>query len=121
MKDTGKKFLFKLQFKIYATNVAVGLITLIAGELLPSMFNNRLDLAGATFFERVAFAFKPMVLSVFAFAAILVNILTYFILKPLFRYFSKGTDYEKARVATVRLPWVLIRWFYGLSVLRFTI
>jgi methyl-accepting chemotaxis protein len=119
MKDIDKKkFLLKLKLKIYVINFAVLGVALFSSEFLASIFNNKLDLADASFIYRVGFAFKPTVIGVYIVSVIILNIITYLYLKPMFRYFSKGTDYEKARVSTVRLPWALIIfqiviWFIG--------
>jgi methyl-accepting chemotaxis protein len=94
---------------------------LFSSEYVNSVFNVRLDQAGATAVERLAFAFKPTVIALFfLFSAILYTVIMRY-LRPLLRYLATGEDHRKARSAAINIPWViivfqLVAWTVGTSV-----
>jgi len=108
-KPSYKKIeIVKLKLKLIVVLVAVLFFFLFSSELMNSLFNNRLDELGFTFSERVAFTFKPTVVGIyFIFSAMLLfGVFRY--LSPLFSYLRKKTDYDRARMATVRIHWLII-------------
>lgn len=91
---------------------------LFSSEFLNSIFNQRLDDAGLSFADRVVFTFKPAVLVIYLLFAVILSLLVFRYLSPLFNYLSDGSNYDKARVAVIKMPWALILfqitvWFLG--------
>lgn len=94
---------------------------LFSSEFMNALFNNLLDARGATFMQRVVFSFKPTVVALFAFVSTLLYLLILRYLKPLLQYLAEGTQYEKARLAATRVPWMiiifqLVAWTVGTTV-----
>ncbi len=67
----------------------------------------RLDKKG-TIQEKILKSFTQISTPVFFILAIIAVIIILRILKPLFVYLKKGENYEKARLATIKIPWILI-------------
>jgi methyl-accepting chemotaxis protein len=116
-----KTEIFKLKLKLIIILVVVLFFFLFSSELMNSLFNNRLDELGFTLSERIEFTFKPTVVGIyFVFTALLLfGVFRY--LSPLFSYLRTKIDYDKARMATVRIHWLiiifqLVAWTVGTTV-----
>ncbi len=83
-------------------------VSLFASEFLDSLFNNRLDSLGYDLAQRILFSFKPTVMALFLFEATGLYFLILRYLDPLLRFLTTGLDYQRARHAAVRIPWVVI-------------
>jgi len=57
---------------------------------------------------RLALSVKPLIFALFLLAILILSLILFRILKPLLNYVTRGSDYDKARKATLSVPWVLI-------------
>jgi methyl-accepting chemotaxis protein len=110
----------RIKFRILLYIFVSSFIFLFSNEFLISVFNNRQDLLGTGFMPRLVLTFKPTVVAIFFVAWLIISMVILGILKPLFSWFRDGLNYEKARTATVKLPWVtfivnLVFWFIGVA------
>lgn len=93
-------------------------IFLFSSELMNAIFNNAFDAMGVSPGRRIAFAFKPTVAVIYIiFASLLYTVILRY-LKPLFRFIEDGEEYDRARLAAIRIPWMIIifqfvAWFLG--------
>jgi len=74
-------------------------------QSLIQVFNPAIE---GTLGVRLALSVKPLIYSMFMAAILILTVILRGILKPLFNFVTKGTDYDKARKATLSVPWVLI-------------
>ncbi|MDA3955700.1 methyl-accepting chemotaxis protein [Oceanispirochaeta sp.] len=95
----------KLILKIILVNLSIPLIFIQISQSLLQLFN---PLLSATFSQRLLLSFKPTIFGLFFIALALMAIVLYRKLKPLINYIKNETDYEKARSATLAVPWILI-------------
>lgn len=95
-------FLFTSQFFVYFNS---------------SLFDSR----NATVTERLSNVFDKSVVGLFVFMSLLLIAMINLSLRPLFRYLKNRSDYEKARTAALRIPWIIIYsqmvfWLVGVTV-----
>jgi methyl-accepting chemotaxis protein len=119
--STHKKTTYKLKITVGVIIFGFLFIFLVTSELINAIFSNKLDAAGATIIERVAFAFKPTVLAIYIVFSTILTILVNKFLKPLYTYLNTGEQYDKARIATIKLPWTIILFQIGVWLLGTTI
>ncbi|HOJ63263.1 MAG TPA: methyl-accepting chemotaxis protein [Spirochaetota bacterium] len=98
----------RIKFNIFISLFGILFIFLVFSEFFNSFFNIKYDSMNINLISRIKFAFKPMVMVLYVvFSSIIyLRVLTY--LNPLFNYIKKGTDYEKARIAAIKIPWMMI-------------
>lgn len=97
-----------IKVKLGIINYGILALFLFSSEFMNAIFNNKLDEAGASFAQRVSFAFKPTVVFLFfIFASVLFTMILRY-LRPLFSWMKKGTFYLKARTAAIRIPWTIL-------------
>lgn len=96
-----KSYIFILIFFVF-------FMTLFSSEMITSFLNNNLDISNTPAMTRLAFSFKPIVIAIFVIFTFITVMILFTYLKPLFRYIEKGDDYEKARTATISIPWVIM-------------
>ena len=89
-------------------------IFLIFGEYLNSFFNIRFDQNGYSYLYRIRFAFKPMVIALYAVFTSVLYFLVIKYLSPLFDFIREGKNYEKARTAAVKIPWISMLFQVGI-------
>lgn len=94
-----------LKMRLAFICLGIQAIFLYSSELFNTVFSSKLDMLGLGFLERLPYVFKPVVIGLFAFAYILQMFIMFQTLAPLFRYLDKGQDYERARRATIKMPW----------------
>ncbi|MBI9101880.1 MAG: hypothetical protein JEY99_05655 [Spirochaetales bacterium] len=70
---------------------------------------------------RLAFAFQPAIFGLFFSAAIIILIVIYRTLGPLFVFLKRGEAWEKARIASLGIPWILILTNSGLWIVAITL
>ena len=83
-------------------------VFLFSSEFMNAVFNNRLDQLGVPIGERIVFAFKPTVVAIYLVFAFLLCVLIMRYLRPLVRFLTDGSGYEKARTAAINVPRVII-------------
>lgn len=110
--------IFRLKLAITLLTFGILFIMLFSGEFFSTAFNNRFDEMGLDMSQRWHYVFKPTVLALYVVISSIISIIILGSLKPLFNYIKNKTDYEKARIATVKLPWVSLIvqvgfWFIG--------
>ncbi|HUX39588.1 MAG TPA: methyl-accepting chemotaxis protein [Rectinemataceae bacterium] len=81
---------------------------LFSSELLDSIFNNSLDARGFGLGARILFSFKPVVIALYGVLCVTLYATIMWYLRPLLRYLANGQDHQRARVAAVNVPWVII-------------
>ena len=99
MKQQRRLFLI-----LVAYNAVIGLVVGLLRQLHISIFNPHLELALP---GRILTAMQPSVFVAIILFSILIALVVQRRLRPLFRYLDRGEEYEKARSATVGVPWLL--------------
>jgi methyl-accepting chemotaxis protein len=110
-----------LKLRLLAVNMLIPLFFGLFREIFVALYNPFLDLTVA---ERFRFATAGQMVShsglvLFSFIACLIYLR---LLRPLFLYLEKGEQWEKARKASLRLPWIMILihmgfWFLGVTLI----
>ena len=98
----------KIKLKLAVILFVVLFFFLFSSEVMNSFFNNRLDNAGVDALGRIAFAFKPTVVGIYVLFTIILLAAVFGYLRPLFLYLREGKQYDKARMAAVRIHWLII-------------
>ena len=98
----------KIKLKMVVILFLVLFFFLFSSEVMNSFFNNRLDSMGFTTMERIAFAFKPTVVGIYILFTVILLLGVFGYLRPLFLYLREGKQYDKARMAAVRIHWLII-------------
>lgn len=91
--------------KIFIVNLGIPLVLGTIREQIVGLWNPRLDM---TLYERFVFSFRPMTTGAIVVLAIVAFVWIARMLRPLFRYIESGTDYQAARRAAIRIPWILL-------------
>ncbi len=106
--------------KIILINVFVPFVFLVLEQIIISYINPyRLDM---TPWQRVTkFGLSPTVYAVYFVAAFIAMSIIVSQIKWLLIYLDKGEHYDKARTATIRIPWVLILMHSGLWIIGTTV
>lgn len=104
-----------MRLKLFAVFFLIPFIFLVLGEFFVSLFSIRLDRSAALIFRKT---FDPAVLGLFTVFDTIFIIIIFNFLKPLFHYLKDGSDYARARVAALRVPWFfllsnLVFWLLG--------
>lgn len=103
-----KEELTSIKIKLAFANFPTLFFLLFFSEVFNSLNNNRLDSLGFSTIQRIEFSFKPLVIVLY----LVISTILYFIilhhLKPFFNFLSKNEDYEKARIASIKLPWAIL-------------
>ncbi|MFP4362706.1 MAG: methyl-accepting chemotaxis protein [Spirochaetia bacterium] len=108
--------LIKLQIAII--NIIFPAIFVQLNQMILQAFNPHIS---GNFAFRMAFSVKPAIYSIFALCAVTAAAVVLIMVNPVFRYLRNGELAEKARVATIRVPWFLLilhisLWFVGTTV-----
>lgn len=102
--------------KLLLINMLLPFFFLIVAQVIATLFNS-FKVEEYTMWGRVAkYGIQPLILGIFFVAAIVVFFVIIKQARPLMNYISLGTDYEKARMATSRIPVLLIAVHTGLWV-----
>lgn len=110
MKQKGRLFLTVLGY-----NLLIGLLIGLLRQVHISLFNPHLTVPLG---ERLLTALQPSVFGAIILFSFLLALLIQRRLRPLFGFLADGSGYEKARSATVGVPWLLtaahpILWLVG--------
>ncbi|MBN1798077.1 MAG: hypothetical protein JW822_05855 [Spirochaetales bacterium] len=105
--------------KIFAANLGIPLV--IGGilrEQIVGIFNPNITMNLA---ERIVFSIRTINVIAICFFAVIAYAIIVYLLKPLFSYLKNGTEYNKARKASLIIPWFLllihfIFWIIGVFV-----
>jgi methyl-accepting chemotaxis protein len=107
-----------LKRRAVVANIAIPFLAVQLNQTISQIFNG----AGTgTLAFRISVSIKPTIYVVFGVMAGLAVLLVLRILQPLFRYVERGEDYERARVAAVKIPWVLMVLHVGLWIVGVTV
>lgn len=103
--------------QIALANSLIPLFFVFFNSLFSQIFNPYTPIE-TSILRRFILSFKPGNYLIFLVMASIVIIIIWIYLKPLFRYLKVGSDYEKARIACIKIPWLLIifhfsAWFIG--------
>ncbi len=104
----------RLVISIFWINLLFPLLFIQLSQTLMQIFNTSIE---GGLGRRLALSFKPTIYGLFLVALIITGIVLFNRLRPLFLYAGKGTHYEKARKATLMVPWVLMITHGGLWIL----
>ena len=88
-------------------------VFLVLSEYLNAVFSRKYDLLGLSAIQRIPFAFKPSVMALYLVFSTILFLLVLRFLKPLFAFVEGKADAEKARTASIRMPWVIILFQVG--------
>jgi methyl-accepting chemotaxis protein len=110
--------------RIALTLVIVQGVFLFSSEFFNTSFNNRFDAAGLSALDRIPVVFKGTVLGIFAASLLIQFSIILWTLRPMFRYLRDGTEYDRARLSAVKLPWRFLTvqalsWFLGVTAYYF--
>ena len=86
-------------------NTVFPIILGILREQFMGLFNWNLN---KTLSERIIFSIRPVTYAATVVFSIAITLLIIFLLRPLFTYIKTGKEYEKARITSKRIPWILI-------------
>jgi len=96
----------RIRISIFWINAAVPLLLGgIIREIWVGLFNPHIDL---TLIERIAFSFKPTILAASVVFSLILIIMIFRLLKPLFGFLKDSQHREKARKVILILPWLLV-------------
>lgn len=101
MADLQKKTIRNLIIANMVFPITLGILR----EQFMGLFNWNLD---KTLSERIIFSIRPVTYAATVVFSIGISLLVLFLLKPLFSYLKTGNNYEKARITSKRIPWILI-------------
>ncbi len=90
-----------LKIKLLSLYIILPLFFLFIGEFFTTWYSIRLDRNAALIINKL---FDPSILGFFVVLEIIFITTLFRYLKPLFNWMEKGKDYDKARVALVRIP-----------------
>lgn len=110
-----------IKIKVFLTIYLVMFISLVISEYLNAFYNQKYDMLGINALGRIPFAFKPMVMGLYVVFSTITYLKVIHYLKPLFIYYDKGTNYNLARKAAIKIPWFIlyfqvIIWTFGTTV-----
>ncbi len=115
-----------LSIKVIKRRIALTIFTVMGMFLFTSQFfvyfNSALfDNRNATALVRLASVFDRNVVALYVFMSILLIVMINSSLRPLYRFVKDGSDYEKARTAALKIPWIIlfsqmIFWFVGVTI-----
>ncbi|MDC7234796.1 MAG: methyl-accepting chemotaxis protein [Spirochaetales bacterium] len=108
----GKSLILKIIF----VNIAFPVFFVQLSQSLMQIYNPA-EAADGGLVRRLILSIKPSIYGLYLIALIILSLILTRMLKPLFNYVIKGKDYEKARRATLAVPWVLIVTHCGLWIL----
>lgn len=98
--------------KILLVNIFIPLLFIAWIQFFTTFFNPTKDWDLA---KRIRIlVLDPTVFAMFIIAGIIIFFIIYRQVKPMFDYFEKGTNYDKARKVTSKIPWFLILIHSGL-------
>lgn len=83
-------------------------VFLVFSEYLNAFFNNKYDSLNVGQLARVGYAFKPSVMVIYVVFTSIIYIRVIRYLRPLFSYLRNGSNYDKARIVAVKIPWMVI-------------
>ena len=115
MKNT-----MRVSIKILLANLLIPIVmATFLKEMIQALFNPyRMDL---TLAGRFSFAFRPFNYAIVLVLALIVTGIILIYLKPLFSYAEEKKNYEKARKASLKIPFFLISLHIGFWILGATI
>jgi methyl-accepting chemotaxis protein len=111
----------QLKLRLFLANLGIPVLLSGLREVVSGVFNPNLQL---TLGQRIQFSLGGQIVS--HSAVVLFASLSFFfilgMLRPMFRFLAHGEQYEQARRATLKLPWMLIAmhlgfWLIGVTVL----
>jgi len=116
-----EKVITGIRKKIFISTYSILFLFLVFSEFFNAFFNNKYDAEGLSTIYRLRFAFKPMVMGLYVIFTTIIYFRIISYLKPLFTYLSNKQEYEKARVAAIKIPWMMINfqifaWTLGTTV-----
>jgi methyl-accepting chemotaxis protein len=94
-----------ISLKIVLVSFVLQGFFLFTSEFFNTSFNNRFDALGLSAMARLPLVFKPTVIGVFLVSFLIQISIIFVTLNPMFRYLKEGSDYDRARLAAVKLPW----------------
>lgn len=103
-----KEELTSIKIKLALANFPTLFFLLFFSEVFNSLNNSKLDSLGFSFVQRLEFSFKPLVLLLYLVISVILYLIILYHLQPLFNFLSKNEDYEKARTASIKLPWTIL-------------
>jgi methyl-accepting chemotaxis protein len=111
-----KSYLTRFQTSLFIilTNLFIPFILLILNEIITSLFNPTLE---PDILVRIGFAFKPPILAIYLVLDVTCSLVLIRMVRVLYIYLQHGEKYEKARKATIQIPWVLLSLHGGFWVL----
>ena len=95
----------KLAVQVVLINVFFPLFFVQLSQSLIQIYNPALE---GSLGIRLSHSFKPTILLLFLVAVVFAVLIIGRILNPLINYFKEGSDYERARKATISVPWILM-------------
>jgi methyl-accepting chemotaxis protein len=107
-----------LMVKAIVANITIPFAFMQTGLTISQLFNPAIE---ADLTQRVLLSMKPAIYALFFAAEALAIFLIFRFLHPLRRYLADGTDYGRARVAALKIPWTLILLHTGLWVIGTTV
>ncbi len=103
-----KENLRKIKFKVVLSIFLFNFLVLASSKFYDAIFSNYFDSINASLLFRFLNIFDPLVFSVFIVMAIFTSFVILKYLKYLFIYLEEGKEYDKARTATVSIPWITL-------------
>lgn len=116
-----RKEIATIKIKLAIANFLPLFVLLFFSEVFNSLNNNYLDAMNYTFIERIQFSFKPLPLLLYLVISTILYFITISKLKPFFNFLEKNENYEKARMASTKVPWTIfmvqsIAWGLGTTI-----
>ncbi len=95
----------KTVMKMLLANIIYPALFIQLSQSVMQVFNPSIS---GSLSHRLVLSVKPLIYILFMLALLILGVLLSRILKPLWSYVTRGQDYDRARRATLSVPWVLI-------------
>lgn len=114
----GREMVRTLQARVFGINLSVPLVFALLRQSIVVVFNPAMD---GSVGERFIFSFQATVYGTVVVFSLILYLAVLIALRPLTTYLSNQTNYDRARRATIAVPWILILMHVGLWLIGTTL
>ncbi len=103
-----KRLIKRIKLDIFISIYLILFLFLVFSEFFNAFFNIKYDNDGLNLIARIRLSFKPMVMALYVVFTTIIYVRIIKYLSPLFQYLTDKVNYEKARIAAIKIPWMMI-------------
>ncbi len=107
-QDRHSALVKNVMVKMSASFLLIQFVSLYSSEFFNCIYNNRFDSLSMSFAARLPYVFKPTVFFVFMAAYFIQLAVLLVTLRPMINFLKRGEQYDKARLAAIKLPWRIV-------------